>query len=205
MAPPKKVFWLLVFFFFLAVVAYSGWIFHRNNVKAITYAGNNEEFKEGGVPNFALSFLDGKTGSATGTFVKLANFEDKILLINFWASWCAPCQTEFPSLVQLAKSFNRPEEGDKPQRLRVLAISVDKDLAPLTQFLNQMGQSLPPNFEVLADPDGEMAVKYGTRKLPETYIVGREHRLIRKVIDQQNWNSPAFKEFIEKQIAEQSK
>ena len=87
MAPPRKVFWLLVFFFFLSIVAYSGWIFHRNNVKALTYVGFNDQFMAEGVPVFALPLLDGKTGSTTESFVKLANLQDQIILINFWASW----------------------------------------------------------------------------------------------------------------------
>ena len=200
-----KNFLLLIVVFFAVIVAYGAWTYHKNNVQPVTYAGQIDEFEKNGVPNFALPLLDGPSGSATGKFLKLANLEDQVVLVNFWASWCAPCKIEFPSLIKLASKYNKGGEataqnvGEFPsQRLRVVAVTVDADVTALHEFLAANKEPIPSNFEIVADPSGGIAARFGTKKLPETYILGKDHKLLRKVIDQQNWISPEFLAILEK-------
>ena len=179
-----KNFLLLIVVFFAVIVAYGAWTYHKNNVQPVTYAGQIDEFEKNGVPNFALPLLDGPSGSA---------------------SWCAPCKIEFPSLIKLASKYNKGGEataqnvGEFPsQRLRVVAVTVDADVTALHEFLAANKEPIPSNFEIVADPSGGIAARFGTKKLPETYILGKDHKLLRKVIDQQNWISPEFLAILEK-------
>jgi thiol-disulfide isomerase/thioredoxin len=190
--PSKKLLWLLIFLFAFAAIGYSGWIWHASDRRPVTFAGSIEEFQKNGVPNFALPLLDSKAGTPSGSFVKLQNVDDKVILINYWASWCAPCQVEFPDLLNLAR---------KLPKLKILAISVDQDPKSLHEFLQaSMKDPVPENFVVLGDSDGNIAGLYGTKKLPETYIINREHKLVRKVISEQAWTSQAFLDFVGKLI-----
>ncbi len=100
--------------------------------------------------------------------------------MNFWASWCNPCVEEFPSMVKLVKEF----KGD----VVILAISEDDQTDDIKVFTKAMG--LPePHFEVVWDKDKRSMKDYGVEKLPESFLVGRDGKLIRKVLGIDNWSS----------------
>lgn len=105
---------------------------------------------------FTLPKLDG--GS-----VSLASFGDKVVLVNFWATWCPPCVEEMPSLIKMHDKFK------SDPRFVFLAISADEGWDPVTRFFG--GDR--PSFTVLLDNKGELAKQYGTTMFPETYVVKR--------------------------------
>jgi cytochrome c biogenesis protein CcmG, thiol:disulfide interchange protein DsbE len=161
--------------------------------RTVNYAGQIEKFKDQGVPDFSLPVVR-EDNSPNKSLIKLSEINKPAILINFWATWCAPCIIEFPSLVQLAKRFQ--DKG-----LIVIAISIDEDATAIQNFLTTTGiKSDLPNFYVLSDSGSKVASQFGTVKIPETYIVGPGRKLLLKSIDKQDWMAPEFIDFMEKRL-----
>lgn len=124
-----------------------------------------------GVPDFTLERLDGSK-------LTLSELKGKTVIVNFWASWCNPCVEEFPSMIKLVDHF----KGD----VVVVAVSTDEDRKDIETFLKAFG--LPkPGFEVVWDKDKSIMAKYGINKIPESFLVGADMKLIRKVMGTENW------------------
>ncbi len=111
-----------------------------------------------------------------GRKVTLNDFGGKVLVLNFWATWCPPCIEEMPSLNQMAARF-------KGTGLVVLGVSVDKDASAYKQFLSKMN----PAFLTARDPDQKINQEYGTVQYPETYIIDSHGKVVEKLIAAQNW------------------
>jgi cytochrome c biogenesis protein CcmG, thiol:disulfide interchange protein DsbE len=107
----------------------------------------------------------------SGTEVTPANFGGKLLLLNFWASWCAPCVDEAPSLNQLSEQL-------KPAGLVVVGISVDGKEQRYAEFVKhfQLG------FPTFLDSKQDISFRYGTYKVPESYLIDRSGKVALKVI-----------------------
>jgi peroxiredoxin len=96
-----------------------------------------------------------------GGDVDLASFRGRLVLVNFWATWCPPCVDEMPSLERLHRALGK--DG-----LVVLGVSADEDEAPLKQFVAERGIT----FTVLRDPGGRSAAQaYHTTGYPETFVI----------------------------------
>jgi thiol-disulfide isomerase/thioredoxin len=105
--------------------------------------------------------------------VDLARLRGHIVVLHFWATWCAPCVVEMPSLVALQR--RRPQ-------VTVLAISQDED----------------PDLLTLRDPSARIPRLYGTIKIPETYIIDSRGILRRKFVSAQDWTSPEVLDYLSK-------
>ena len=123
-------------------------------------------------PNFTITADNGKTVAAH-------DFGGKLLLLNFWATWCPPCVEEIPGLNEMARQLG-------PQGLVVLGVSVDKDANAYKQFL----QKSPLAYLTARDPDEKINLSYGTIQYPESYLIDRNGRVIEKYISSQPWASP---------------
>ena len=132
---------------------------------------------------------DFKVMTETGRTITPANFGGKLLVLNFWASWCQPCLQEVPSLEVFSRQF--ASEG-----VVVLGVSVDKNENLYHQFLKQF----PVTFQVARDPSWDIAANYGTFQLPETYIIDSSGKVVQKVIAAQNWMNPEFVQSIKKML-----
>lgn len=119
-------------------------------------------------PTFHFKTDQGREVSAT-------NFGGKVLVLNFWATWCAPCVREIPTLDALQKQY-------KDQGLVVVAVSVDKNDTKYKAFLNRFGVG----FDTYRDPSADISASYGTFQYPETYII-KDGKVARKLISEQNW------------------
>ena len=110
--------------------------------------------------------------------VALSQFRGKPVVLNFWATWCPPCVEEMPSLVELQKQL-----GDK---VTVLAVSEDADDGAYKQFVRDH------NVDLLTVRDIHQNTNevYGTFKFPETYIIDRDGKIVRKFIGATDWTSP---------------
>jgi len=117
--------------------------------------------------------------------VALDQFRGKVVVLNFWASWCAPCITETPSLVAM-------QERLKDKGVVVVAISADEDEEAYHRFIKQYGIS----FVTVREPSANTQPQYGTEKLPESYVIDRDGILRRRLINAADWNSPEIIEFL---------
>ncbi|HTC40597.1 MAG TPA: TlpA disulfide reductase family protein [Candidatus Acidoferrales bacterium] len=121
--------------------------------------------------NFAMD-LDGKPAH-------LSDLRNKVVVLNFWASWCGPCVEETPSLIALQQRI-------ASRNGVVLGVSVDEDPGAYHKFIRD--QHL--NYPTYLDPSKKIATDYGTSMWPETYIIDRKGVIVRKIIGPQDWNSP---------------
>jgi thiol-disulfide isomerase/thioredoxin len=103
---------------------------------------------------------------------------NKIALVNFWATWCEPCQREFPTLLKIADQLG-------PDYLFIL-ISLDDNKNAVASFLKQFGQSRD-NVKIVWDERSAIAADFGTSQLPETYVFNSNRHLERKVIGYVDW------------------
>lgn len=128
-------------------------------------------------PMFALN--DGEHA------VDLNRFHGRVVILNFWASWCAPCLEELPSLEQLQR--------DMPQ-VQIVAVSTDDNAAAYERFLKEHSVSL------LTVRDGEQRSNgmYGTVRFPETYVIDKNGMIRRKFIGPQEWTSPEIVSYLKK-------
>jgi cytochrome c biogenesis protein CcmG/thiol:disulfide interchange protein DsbE len=117
----------------------------------------------------------------------LNQFRGKVVILNFWATWCPPCVEEMPSLVQLQQRF-------KDKGVVVLGVNLDVDGDAYHQFL----KSYKIDFLTVRDPDHKSSDLYGTFKFPETYIIDRDGILRRKFIGAVEWSQPEIVDFIGK-------
>ncbi len=107
----------------------------------------------------------------------LARFHGRVVVLNLWASWCAPCVEELPSLLELQRRM--------PQ-LAVVGVSIDEDDTVYRQFLTRHHV----NLVTVRDSDRRINALYGTAQIPETYIIDRNGILRRKFVNAQVWTSP---------------
>jgi cytochrome c biogenesis protein CcmG, thiol:disulfide interchange protein DsbE len=114
-----------------------------------------------------------------GRSERLSDLRGKVVVLNFWATWCAPCVDETPSLVALQKRI-APLDGT------VLGVSLDDNQEAYLDFL----KTFQINFPTYRDPTKKSALDFGTTKYPETYIITRRGRIDRKIVGPQDWISP---------------
>ena len=119
-----------------------------------------------------------------GDQVTAASFGGKVLVLNFWATWCAPCVQEIPSLNQFQKRF--AESG-----VVVIAISIDKNKHKYQNFLRH----IPVTFETAWDPAADISSQYGTFQLPETYII-KDGRVMRKFPETMDWSRDDITDYV---------
>jgi len=131
----------------------------------------------GGHPGQVGAPAPGFTVSDSSHTVRLADYRGKVVVLNFWASWCAPCLEEFPSLIQLQR--------DMPQVV-VLAVSFNDEEAAYRTYIAENHIDLLTVYDAAQRSN----LAYGTTRPPETYIIDRNGVIRRKFIGPQDWTSP---------------
>lgn len=137
-------------------------------------ADSNARAVEGSAaPDFTVRDLAGQE-------VKLASLKGKVVLVNFWATWCPPCKEEFPSMMKLNQSMTG-------KQFQMMAISIDEDgKEAVESYFKKSGMALP----VFLDNDGAVSRSYGTTGVPETFIVDKAGIIQKKIIGGMDWSSP---------------
>jgi cytochrome c biogenesis protein CcmG/thiol:disulfide interchange protein DsbE len=130
------------------------------------------------VPAFALPLQPGGT-------VDVRQFQNHVVVLNFWATWCPPCIDEAPSLEKFARQM-------RPRGVEVIGVSVDHDSNALGQFISKYDLTFP----IARDPDQRLANGLGTFKFPETYILDRSGRVAEKIIGETNWEDPRMIQYV---------
>ncbi len=120
-----------------------------------------------------------------GLGVSLDDYDGKVVLLNFWATWCPPCIQEMPSL-------NRTYERFREDGLVVLGVSVDEDADEYSRFLRNAGVTFP----TVRDPERRVSTRYGTMKYPESYLISRSGRVLRKYIGPEDWGRPEIANYL---------
>ncbi len=131
----------------------------------------------------------------------LSDYRGKVLLINIWATWCPPCQQEMPSMQRLREAI--PDED-----FAILAVSVDappgerdafgREGGNLEIFAREMGLT----FRILNDPTGKVQEIYQTTGVPESFVVGKDGRILKKVAGPTEWDAPANLQLIQRLLDE---
>jgi peroxiredoxin len=129
-------------------------------------------------PNFALEDMQGITHS-------LADYQDKVLVVNFWATWCPPCVKEMPSL-------QRAWEQLQGEDIAVLAINMGEQKEAVKRFIQQYPIDLP----ILLDKDFDMADAWSVSGLPTTYVVNPDGEIVFQAIGEREWDDPDLLEEI---------
>jgi thiol-disulfide isomerase/thioredoxin len=146
-------------------------------------------------PAIDLAALDGSRFS-------LASARGQVVFVNFWATWCPPCRDEMPSMVRLGKDL----EARYPGRFKMVAVTVDEDLAVVREYFGAPPFSgVPPGMVIAHDPDQAVTRAYYCTargscpdlKFPETYIVDKAGRLVAYVVGPRDWDHPGARLFLE--------
>jgi len=129
---------------------------------------------EGAAPGFDLPRLEGGN-------ISLSDLRGRVVVLNFWATWCAPCREEMPDLEAAHRRFQ--DSG-----LMVLAVSEDRGKKKRVQRVaDKMGLSFP----VLLDPKGEVGRRYGVSSLPATVLIAADGSLIGQAVGIREWDGDA--------------
>ncbi len=147
---------------------------NKQKTKISSTQGLKESPQEGFLaPQFTLQDLRGNKFS-------LRDFKGKVVILNFWASWCGPCRREIPSLERLYQL--RKNEG-----FEILAVSVDRGSpSKVKSFVAAHRMSFP----VLVDPRGEVGKRYWTRAIPTSFLLDKNQVIRWKVVGAKEWDDP---------------
>ncbi|MBI2532278.1 MAG: TlpA family protein disulfide reductase [Deltaproteobacteria bacterium] len=163
--------WYLVLGSWATVLAQS-----KVNYKVIR---NLEPMKENSpTPDFSLPTPDGRQ-------ISLKDFRGKIVFLNFWASWCAPCREEMPAMDRLYKEF-------KDKNFVVLAVAVKDRKQDAISFVKELKLTYPIGL----DPEGEVGLLYGAWGLPTTYLIGTKGEGLARAWGPAEWHGPAARNLI---------
>jgi cytochrome c biogenesis protein CcmG, thiol:disulfide interchange protein DsbE len=149
----------------------------------VIYAGIHERIVVAGdtAPEFTITSDSGRT-------VSVPSFGGKLLVLNFWATWCPPCIQETPSLSRFAQAY-------ASKGVVVMGVSVDKDEKAYKAFL----QRFNPAF--LTARDSKIHEDYGTFMYPETYIIDTKGRVLKKIAEPADWMNPEITGYIDSVLA----
>jgi len=145
-------------------------------------------------PDFSATSLDGSPRS-------LDDFRDKVLLVNIWATWCAPCREEMPSLQRLYQEVDHED-------FEIVAISVDAPFGETDAFGREGGdlaayrESLGLSFRLLHDPSGKVQQTFQTTGVPESFVIDRDGVIFKKVAGATDWSAPQNVELIRRLLEE---
>ena len=121
-----------------------------------------------------------------GNNLQLSSYRGKIVVLSFWATWCAPCVEEFPSFIKLLDTF--------PEKVVLIAISHDYEEKDVREFVGAF-KGHRKNMILTMDKNKVLSQAFGVDKLPEGFIFNQEGRLVKKIIGIQDWATPNAIEF----------
>lgn len=125
-------------------------------------------------PALGLEALDGREYG-------LADFEGRVILVNFWATWCPPCRKEMPALARLAQHF-------QGEAFEVVGVNVGESVDRIQDFLQTL--PVPPAFPMLLDPDGSVSQAWHARVVPTTWVVDRSGDIVLGAVGEVDFDSP---------------
>jgi thiol-disulfide isomerase/thioredoxin len=115
-----------------------------------------------------------------GEEIRLSNFAGRTVLVNFWATWCAPCVAEMPSLQRLRDKLGA-------QKIEVIAVNFQENPARIQPFVDRLNLTLP----VVRDHDGSLRTAWRVNVFPSTFVVGPDQKVVLQAIGEVDWDDPA--------------
>lgn len=158
------------------------WAFHQEDKLGISLFDSREKAPEISAPDLA-----GQTRT-------LSSFRGKVVLLNFWATWCDACRDEIPALISLSKSL-------KGEPFAVVSVAMDHRIAHIPPFARKFGIIYP----VLEGRQGKVDSRYFGWGLPQTYIIRADGTLLGRVMGPRAWSSPEFVGYFRKMAGEGTK
>jgi peroxiredoxin len=131
-------------------------------------------------PDFQLRDMNGRV-------VALSDLRGKVVLLNFWATWCGPCRVEMPAMERLYRAYDRKD-------FEILAVSTDAQGVVVTRPFQQENKL---TFPILHDADFRVGLSYGARTLPMTFMVDREGIVRQHIFGARDWEAPEAHQLIE--------
>jgi cytochrome c biogenesis protein CcmG/thiol:disulfide interchange protein DsbE len=145
-------------------------------------------------PDFrAVQITPGAAGS--GKVKSLADYKGQVVLLNIWATWCNPCRAEMPSIQRLQEALG-------PQGLKIVAVSIDN--RGMEQAIREFVQELGLHFEILYDAEGNIRTDYQTAGAPETFVLGKDGVIRKRVIGATDWNAEPERALFRQLLSEPS-
>ena len=136
-------------------------------------------------PGFELPLASG------GGSLSLEELRGKVVLLNFWATWCKPCEDEMPAMERLYRSLAGTD-------FELVAVSVDEDPAAVVSFVKRLGLSFP----VLWDSTQSVTAEYQTFRFPESLLVGRDGVVLERYVGPKEWDAAAYVDRIRRLLTE---
>ena len=144
-------------------------------------------------PEFEVNNLD-------GGLARLSDHNGEVVLVNIWATWCLPCRIEMPSMERLYQEIG--EDG-----FEIMAVSIDAELGRFDLAgrpggdIQVFADSLGLTFPMLHDPSGGIERLFRTTGVPETFLIGRDGIIYKKIAGGTEWDAPQHKELIQRLLA----
>lgn len=136
------------------------------------------------MPHEKVKALNFEAKLVSGERVRLSDHAGKVVFLNFWATWCAPCLAELPSMDRLNRKM-----ADKP--FIILAINLRETPAQVAQF----AKKLPMSFSYVLDPQGKISTDYGVNGIPLTYIISPKGDVLARAIGPREWDGEDAMDF----------
>lgn len=177
----------ILFFLFAAFLGLSLWV-GFTELSSLNSGQKLTPLKWLGTPpnNFEIQDIEGR-------FVTLlASKNHKIVILNFWASWCNPCLAEIPTLFSLAKDY--------PDEIAIFAISEDSSIAAIHTAIRAFPHMKGPSISIALDSEKSVMRRYGVTGVPETFIISGQGIILKHIVGAIDWSQPQVRADFEKWI-----
>jgi peroxiredoxin len=134
-------------------------------------------------PDFSLArhVPEGGASDATSGEIALDTLRGRVVLVNFWATWCEPCEREMPAMQRLYERLPR-------DRFELVAISIDEEPEKIDAFVQRYALTFP----ILVDPGKKVATTYQTMGVPESLLVDPDGRIVERYVGPREWDAPEY-------------
>lgn len=146
-----------------------------------------EKLEQHGFPEMSYTAIDGKKFNSQ-------DHKGKLILVNFWASWCSPCLEEVPSMLKLVKEMKG--------KMVLIAPSQDSQMGEIEAFIKAFPEVKDPNVYIIWDKDREIAKQFKVDRLPESYLSNGSGKLAKKIIGSIQWFSPESLKYLDQLLKE---
>ena len=155
------------------VLAYS--LYVKKDIESVLAENGDLVLKN--LPDFNVPYISKETKYSKENLLKQ---DGSLYFVHFWATWCGPCEAELPSFINLVKKW-------ESRGVKALLVAVQDEDKKIKKYLKRYGE-LPESFTIVHDITGKMMSRFGTVKLPETYLFSKEGKNLNKYVGPQDWD-----------------